>query len=138
MQTFNPPIPLAADLSVTAHDGASYVLSDGRTFWASAPAEGATPETIAAEVEALIANPPLPPTVTLPPHRILKDTIVQRVKAAGKLSDLRAIIGTLDPDQRFEWDSSTWFHSDNALIVNGVAGLNLDPAVILANDPLAP
>ena len=59
MRIFDTPIPLLAlALFVTAHDGASYVLSDGRTLWAPPPADDATPEAIAAEVEALLATPP--------------------------------------------------------------------------------
>lgn len=63
MHLFDPPIPLDSGLSITAHDGASYVLSDGRTFWAAPPAEEAAPEDIAAEVLVLLAEPPAPPPV---------------------------------------------------------------------------
>lgn len=82
-------------------------------------------------VHALPEPPPAP-------RRVLKDTIVQRIKAHGKLSDLAALVATLTPEQRFEFDHSTWFSSDNALIVGGVQALGLDPADILAADPLAP
>lgn len=59
MRIFETPIPLGeTGRSVTAHDGASYVLDDGRTFWAAAPAEDATDEAIAAAVLPLLDNPP--------------------------------------------------------------------------------
>ncbi len=59
MRIFSAPIPLGdTGRSVTAHDGASYVLDDGRTLWAPAPAEDATDEAIAAAVLPLLANPP--------------------------------------------------------------------------------
>lgn len=73
-----------------------------------------------------------------PPHRVLKDTIVLRVKEAGKLTHLRQVIAALNDDQRFEWDSASWFTSTNPLIVQGVYAIGLDPAMILARDPLAP
>jgi hypothetical protein len=72
------------------------------------------------------------------PHHVLKDTIIQRIKAAGKLSDMAYLVSQLQADQKFEFDHSTWFHSDNPLIVAGIQQLELDPSVILAPDPLAP
>lgn len=93
------------------------------------------PEPSDATLIDAIENPPTPPVT---PHRVLKDTIVQRVKAAGKLADLAALIASLPSDQRFEFDQSTWFHSDNANLLGASAALGLDAAVILAPDPLAP
>jgi hypothetical protein len=84
---------------------------------------------------AIVAPEPAPAVVV---HRILKDTLIQRVKAAGKLTELRGMIAGLDDDHRFEWDNSSWFSSDNAFITGGVTALGLDAAVILAADPLAP
>lgn len=84
---------------------------------------------------AIVAPEPAPAVVV---HRILKDTLIQRVKTAGKLTELRGMIAALDDDARFEWGNSSWFSSNNAMIVQGVAALGLDAAVILAADPLAP
>lgn len=92
-------------------------------------------ETTDENIAAAILNPPVPDVA---PHRVLKDTIIQRVKTAGKLAQLRAMIETLDADQRFEWDNSSWFHSNNAVLVDGITSLELDSLVILAPDPLAP
>jgi len=75
---------------------------------------------------------------TDPAYRILKDTIIQRIKSAGALDGLMGLYATLTPAQQFEFTQSTWFHSDNALIVGGVQALGLDAATILAPDPLAP
>jgi hypothetical protein len=59
MRIFEIPIPLGdTGRSVTAHDGASFVLDDGRTLWAAPPAEDATPEQIAAAALPLLAAPP--------------------------------------------------------------------------------
>lgn len=86
MITFADPIPLSAPgLTVTAHDGASYVLSDGRTLWASPPAADTPPETIAAEVETLLANPPPPPAVAGPrsaPSSLVVDRLTDTELAA--------------------------------------------------------
>jgi hypothetical protein len=72
------------------------------------------------------------------PHRVLKDTIILRVEAAGKLADLMALHASLPALQRWQFDQAHWFSSDNALILGGLAQLNLNTAVILAVDPLAP
>ncbi|MFA6962449.1 MAG: hypothetical protein WC205_16965 [Opitutaceae bacterium] len=91
-----------------------------------------TDATLAA---AIVAPEPAPPT---PTHRILKDTLIQRVKSADKLTELRGMIAALDADARFEWDNSSWFSSDNPMMVAGVTALGLPTATILAPDPLAP
>jgi hypothetical protein len=96
-------------------------------------AEGVEPTD--ANLAAAIASPAPDP---LPVHRVLKDTIIQRVKAAGKLPQLRTVIDTLDADQRFEWDNSSWFSSNNPLLLAGMATLELNASDILAFDPLAP
>lgn len=98
---------------------------------------------IVAEYEArrdaiLAKNPPAPVVPIVQPHRVLKDTIMLRIEAAGKLEGFMAVINSLDAVQRFKWDQSSWFLSDNPLVVAGVIRLELDPAVILAPDPLAP
>lgn len=89
-----------------------------------------------AVIEAFCQNPPVPPPA--PVYRVLKDTIVLRIKEAGKLTQLRQVIAGLDEDQRFEWDTASWFSSNNTLIVQGVQAIGLDASVILARDPLAP
>lgn len=89
-----------------------------------------------AEWEPHTPEPPAP--VTPARYQVLKDTILQRIKAAGKLADLRQAINSLDEDTRFEWDNSSWFHNDNPLIVSGVTGIGLITEEILAPDPLAP
>lgn len=104
MITFDPPISLASGLAVTAYDGASYVLSDGRTFWAPAPAAEASPETIAAEVEALIANPPPPPDRQLTPAEAeaLLDRILDGwAQAWGYADAARAVTYVGDPEPQF-------------------------------------
>ncbi len=120
------------EVQIVAWDGFSYVTATGRTYWSGA----STPS--AADLDDALATPRTQPAPPVAPHRILKDTIIQRVKAANKLAELRAIIAGLDADARFEWDNSSWFSSNNALLLGGVQGLGLDPAVILAPDPLAP
>lgn len=94
------------------------------------------PEPSDATLKAAIENPPAPPTPA--PHRVLKDTIILRVKSAGKLSDLATLIGTLSAADQFEFTHSTWFHSDNTQLIGAATALGLDPAAILAPDPLAP
>jgi hypothetical protein len=93
-----------------------------------------TDAAIAAHIASELAKPPPEPPV----YRVLKDTIVQRIKAAGKLTQLAGMIAGLPADQKFEFDQSNWFSSNNALLVGGCTQLGLDPAEILAPDPLAP
>ncbi|HSI08837.1 MAG TPA: hypothetical protein VK985_09600 [Rariglobus sp.] len=120
---------------IKATDVNGYVIQtpDGRTI--GLPAADPAVKLTVATLTAALATPPVPPA---PVHRILKDTLIQRVKAANKLADLRAMINALDADARFEWDNSSWFSSDNAMIVQGVTALGLTPATLLAADPLAP
>jgi hypothetical protein len=91
-----------------------------------------TDAAIAAHIASELAKPP----PAAPVYRVLKDTIVQRVKTAGKLTQLAAMIAALPADQKFEFDQSNWFSSNNALLVGGCTQLGLDPAQILAPDPL--
>lgn len=106
--------------------GGEYFCADPAPSLAGAPAA----------IAAHCAKPP--PAPEPPVYRVLKDTIVLRVKEAGKLTQLRQVITSLTEDQRFEWDNASWFSSTNPLIVQGVQSIGLDPAIILARDPLAP
>lgn len=75
------------------------------------------------------------PTEYIPPYRVSKDTIVSRVDAAGKLTDLMAMIAGLTAEQQFLWDNYAWFWDDNPTVNAMCVQLGLDPAVILAPDP---
>lgn len=75
------------------------------------------------------------PTEYIPPYRVSKDTIVSRVDAAGKLTDLMAMIASLTAEQQFLWDNYAWFWNDNPTVNAMCVQLGLDPAVILAPDP---
>jgi hypothetical protein len=70
------------------------------------------------------------------PFRVLKDTLIQRFKAADKLADLMALLDSLPAQARFEFDQSAWFSAESPEIVGAVMALGLDPAVILDFDPL--
>jgi hypothetical protein len=74
------------------------------------------------------------PPMTWP---VLKDTIVQRMKAVGLLSNLAGMVETLSKEDRFEFDNSSWFASNNPRIAAGISECGGDPIVILAFDPLA-
>lgn len=78
-----------------------------------------------------VAKPISPPQA----YRVSKDTIVSRVLAAGKLSDLIALTTSLPEDQAYLWDNFAWFWNTNPTIVGMCQQLGLDPAVILAPDP---
>lgn len=130
--TLDPPITVGDRTFVRYLDGHTYEDANGATLYSGAN----TPSE--ADAADCVENPRTPPAPAPAPHRILKDTIVQRVKAAAKLPELRGLIAVLDEDMRFEWDNSTWFSSDNSLLIEGLKSAHLDPAVILAPDPLAP
>lgn len=68
---------------------------------------------------------------------ILKDTIVVRMKAQGLLSNLAAMVETLSKEDRFEFDNSSWFSSNNPRIAAGISACGGDPISVLAFDPLA-
>jgi hypothetical protein len=106
----------------------------GNEYWVGDAAPSV--ERAKAAIIAWAATPPPAPLVAV--YRVLKDTIVLRIKAAGKLSQLRQVVASLNDDQKFEWDSATWFSSDNPLIISGIQAIGLDPSAILARDPLAP
>ena len=76
---------------------------------------------------------------TTPPDSwpILKDTIVQRMKAAGLLENLAAMVNTLPTVDRFEFDQSSWFSSSNPRIRGGIAACGGDVDTVLALDPMA-
>jgi hypothetical protein len=75
------------------------------------------------------------PTEYIPPYRVSKDTIVSRVDAAGKLTDLMTMIAGLTAEQQFLWDNYAWFWNNNPTVNAMCVQLGLDPAVILAPDP---
>ena len=81
---------------------------------------------------------PMDPAPPAAPYPILKDTIVQRMKSAGLLGNLAAMVGSLPPEDRFEFDQSSWFSSTNPRIRYGITACGGDPSIILAPDPLAP
>lgn len=68
--------------------------------------------------------------------RVSKETMIRRVRDLGKLSNMRALIGTLSLDKQFEFNQLTSFDSNDPEIVNGLTALGLRPGEILAPDPL--
>jgi hypothetical protein len=75
------------------------------------------------------------PTEYVPPYRVSKDTILTRVLEAGKITELIALIATLSAEQQFLWNGFTWFWCNNNTVIAMCQQLELDPAVILAQDP---
>lgn len=75
---------------------------------------------------------PKPPT---PIYRISKATLIERMQAANKLTDLIAAVNGLGPVQRFLFDNLTWFRSDNTMFRNLCTNLGLNPDVVLERDP---
>jgi hypothetical protein len=94
------------------------------------------PDISDATLVAAITTPAAEPAPA--PWRVLKDTIILRVKAAGKLAQLSQLIASLPAADQFEFTHSTWFSSNNPQLVGAAGALGLDPSVILARDPLAP
>jgi hypothetical protein len=92
-------------------------------------------ETVPVEMFNQIRASGWNPTNYIPRYRVTKDTITTRVLEAGKLPDLIALIATLPPEQQFLWNGFTWFWYDNPTLVGMCQQLQLDPAVILAQDP---
>lgn len=68
---------------------------------------------------------------------VLKDTIIQRMKTAGLLTNLIAAVNSLSVEDRFEFDQSSWFKSSNPKITAGIVACGGDPIAILAFDSLA-
>lgn len=75
------------------------------------------------------------PTQYVVPYRVSKDTIVSRILEANKINDLITTVGGLPADQKFLWDNFAWFWSDNSTVIALANQINLDPNVILAEDP---
>ena len=69
--------------------------------------------------------------------RVLKDTIIARMKDAGLLDNIIAMVGTLGTEDKFEWDNSIWFSNENPKIVGSVIACGGNPTEILAYDALA-
>lgn len=93
------------------------------------------PEVPDATLIDAIENPPAP---ELGRWRVLKDTAWMRIKEAGLQAGAVAFITSLPTSQRLDWDSQSWFWSDNAALGAICMELGADPAEILAPDPLAP
>lgn len=77
-------------------------------------------------------------TLAAPPaarHKISKDTIIQRIAAANKVADAAALYAAQSDADKFLWDGSSWFWSDNQSIIGFAGALGLDPAAVLARDP---
>ena len=81
----------------------------------------------AARLQDLIDNPP-----PVPPYRVTRDTIWQRLKASVGTPTAHAIVNGFTAEQRNEWFSNDYFMSDNADVIALCGVLNLDPAVLLA------
>lgn len=132
-----PPYEVAGIGTVEAHEGDTYcVRVPGGALHGYRSAGGTPSEALAAaEIAAAIANPPAFPAAR---HRVLKDTLWMRIKAAGKQAEAVAAISSLPLSQRLDWDSQSWFWSDNDAIRLVCESLGVDPAEALAVDPLAP
>lgn len=75
------------------------------------------------------------PTEYVPPYRVSKDTITDRIFNAGKLPDLISLISTLPTEQKFLWENYSWFWSNNETVRSMATQIGLNPDEILAPDP---
>lgn len=73
--------------------------------------------------------------VARPPHRVSRDTIIMRIKDAGKLPEAMAAVGLLEGEDKFLWDTLDWYWSNNPQVRAMITGIGLDPDEILAPDP---
>ena len=94
--------------------------------------EMTTPEKIALITEYLGDD-----QLSVTSWRVLKDTIIARMKDAGLLDNIIAMVGTLGTEDKFEWDNSIWFSNENPKIVGSVIACGGNPTEILAYDALA-
>lgn len=75
------------------------------------------------------------PTEYVPPYRVSKDTITDRIFNAGKLPDLISLISTLPTEQKFLWENYSWFWSNNETVRSMATQIGLNPDEILSQDP---
>lgn len=133
---FDPPIPLPdSALTVTAHDGASYVLSDGRTLWSPAPDDLASPEAIAVEVASLLANPNPAPVVPAPvPAEVPMWALRAILDLAGLTAQIDTILAQLpEPDKTIVlrvWEYGNYLRRDSPTIESLRQALGKTPAEV--------
>lgn len=114
----------------------------GDSIWSDADSErtGGLSNQCSPEATFFIqATEPIPEDSAPAPEAyvVLKDTIVQRMKTAGLLGNLVAMVSSLPTEDRFEFDQSSWFTSTNPRIRYGISACGGNPDEILAFDPFA-
>lgn len=92
-------------------------IAEGKTYW--------TPSANGGQLSA-------PPAAK---WKVSKDTIIQRITAAGKVADAAALYAAQSDADKFVWDGSSWFWSDNSTLIGLASGIGLDASDLLAKDP---
>lgn len=115
-------------------DGSAVVeAADGATlnvpFGTQATMDAAIAAFRAAHPDQTRAAPPAPPAL------VPKYMIVDRLQAAGKLEQGRALLDASDLYTRERWNTKDAILPDDPTAMGLVAALGLDPAVILALPP---
>lgn len=93
-------------------------------------------EIEAADLEVWLAAQPMITADPSFPHRVSKETLIRRVRDAGKLAAMREFVMSLPPDKIFEFQNLTSFECNNAEINAGLIAIGLRPGEMLAVDPL--
>jgi hypothetical protein len=112
----NPP-RLAGFTIREATEVEAQEIALGKNYWT--PNENGT---------GLLSKPPIPK------YKISKDTIINRIDAAGKLSDAAVIYSSSSDEDKMRYDGNSWFWSDNPRILGLIEALGLNPSIILSRD----
>lgn len=67
-----------------------------------------------------------------PIDHVSKDVVIRRIRAAGKLTEMRTLLASMTPNQQFEFTQLTMLDPSREDLRNGIRQLGLDPDVILA------
>jgi hypothetical protein len=73
-----------------------------------------------------------------PPHRILKLTIRQRLRAVDLESVADAARSQLPESDQHDWEDAWFIYSNDSRMISFLTAIGADPASILAPDPDAP
>lgn len=122
--TYDPPITITLDgqeVLVTGTDTGSYVASDGRT-WLHPEVPSETAESIQADIEEAIANPPaviprVPEQIGPAQLRIALRRLHPEIVPGAVYAAIAQLPADQQDDARDLWDYATVIRRDNAVLL---------------------